>query len=264
MPGEGTDVWKLRHAFARTLLAMALCLATMGARAQSPRRPYLYRETWYDALLNKWNSSNFDYGRWLEERRRAFLEATVNQPQFWYSLIVTVWSLFLMAAYAKLLLDNRRRMRVTEEIMADVYSHDLYSREIAKEAIEKHNQHIEQCNRAVETSEGVDGRPGWGETNVDRLKTELRRVATQLEATTQERSKLQEELRQKSSIVSDLSIRLDALSKKVTGAGNDRRSANAAQTAGENGDGVQVVGHINRLQEELYVERQKNKRLKGS
>jgi hypothetical protein len=264
MRGEGADVWKLRHAFARVLLAIPLCLAATGVRAQSPRRPYLYRETWYEALLNKWNPSNVDYGRWFEERRRAFLEATVNQPQFWYSLIVTVWSVFLMAAYAKLLLDNRRRMRVTEEIMADVYSHDLYSREIAKEAIERHNQHIEKCNRAVETSEGVDGRPGWGETHTDRLKAELQRVATQMEATTQERNKLQEELRQKSLIVSDLSLRLDALSKKVNGAGHSGRSANAAQSAGENGDGVELVGHINRLQEELYAERQKNKRLKGS
>jgi len=264
MRGEGADVWKLRHAFARVLLAIPLCLAATGVRAQSPRRPYLYRETWYEALLNKWNPSNVDYGRWFEERRRAFLEATVNQPQFWYSLIVTVWSVFLMAAYAKLLLDNRRRMRVTEEIMADVYSHDLYSREIAKEAIERHNQHIEKCNRAVETSEGVDGRPGWGETHTDRLKAELQRVATQMEATTQERNKLQEELRQKSLIVSDLSLRLDALSKKVNGAGHSGRSANPEQTAGENGHGVELVGHINRLQEELYAERQKNKSLKGS
>ena len=264
MPGGGADVSELRHSFASVLLAIALCLAATGVRAQATRRPYLYRETWYEAFFNKWNSSNFDYGRWLEERRRAFLEATVNHPQFWYSLIVTVWSVFLMAACAKLLLDNRRRMRVTAEIMADVYSHNLYSREIAKEAIERHNQHIEHCNRAVETSEGVDGRPGWGETHTDRLKTELQRVATQLEATTQERNKLQEELRQKSSIVSDLSLRLDALSKKVNGAGHDGRSSNALQTASENGDGVQLVGHINRLQEELYTERQKNKRLKGS
>ena len=85
-----------------------------------------------------------------------------------------------------------------------------------------------------------------------------------MQATTQERTKLQEELRQKASIVSDLSLRLDALSKKVNGAGHDGRSANTPQSAGENGDGVQLVGHINRLQEELYAERQKNKSLKGS
>jgi len=257
-------VGKARHAISDPLLAITLCLAATGVQAQGARRPYLYRETWYEALLKNWNPNHFDYGRWLEERREAFLEATVNQPQFWYSLFITVWSVFVTAGCVKLLLDNRRRLRLTEEMMADVYSHDLYSREVAKEAIERHNQHIEQCNRAAESSEGVDGRPGWGETHTDRLKAELQRVTSQLEATTQDRNKLQEELRQKSLIVSDLSLRLDALTLKLNGAGQSGGSANRAQTAGENGDGVQLVGHINRLQEELYVERQKNKRLKGS
>jgi len=89
------------------------------------------------------------------------------------------------------------------------------SRQAATEAIKKYNRHIEQCNRVIEASEAGDARPGWGETQVDSLKEELRRVAGQLEVTAQDRNKLQEELRQKSLIVSDLSTRLDALSKKV-------------------------------------------------
>jgi hypothetical protein len=245
------------------LLTITLCLAATGARAQAPRhRPY--GDTWYELLLKKWNPSGFNYGRWLEERRKTLLEATVNQPQFWYSVWITAWSLVLVVFCAKLLRDDRRRMRVTEEMMADIYSHDLHSREVAKEAIERYNEHIEQCNRAVETSEGVDGRPGWGETHVDRLKTELQRVTSQMEAITQDRNKLQEELRQKSLVISDLSLRLDALSKKVNGAGHDGGSGNQSRTAGGSGDGERLVGHINRLQEELYSERQKNRRLKGS
>jgi hypothetical protein len=246
------------------LLATTLCLAATGLRAQEAHRPYLYRETWYEAVLKKWNPSNFDYGHWLEQRREAFLEATVNQPAFWYGVSTTGWSLFLMVVCGKLLLDNRRRMRVTEEMTADVYSHDLYSRQIAKEAIERHNRHIEMCNRAAEASEGADGRPGWGETHADRLKAELLRVTTQLEATTQERNKLQEELRQKSLIVSDLSVRLDTLSKKLDGAGHNGGITGGTRAEGEAGHGVPLVEHINRLQEELYAERQKNKRLKGS
>lgn len=257
-------MWKMRRAISNLLLAVTLCQAATAVRAQQARRPYLYQETWYEALLKKCNPSDFDYGHWLEERREAFLKATLNRPQFWYSLLITAWSLFLMAVCAKLLLDNYRRMRVTAEMMADLYSHDLHSREAATEAIERHNRHIEQCNRAVETSLGVDGRPGWGETRIDSLKAELQRITTQLEATMQDRNKLQEELRQKSLVVSDLSLRLDALSKKVNGAGHDGGSASQTQNTGENGGGVRLVGHINRLQEELYAERQKNKRLKGS
>jgi hypothetical protein len=178
--------------------------------------------------------------------------------------MVTAGMLVIMVAYTKLHLDHRRSMRITAEMMADIYSHDLYSRQAATEAIEKYNRHIEQCNRAIESSESGDGRPGWGSAEAEGLKAELQRVVGQLEATTQDRNKLQEELRQKALVVADLSLRLDALSKKVNRVGQSGGGADQPQTTGENGDGVRLVGHINRLQEELYAERQKNKRLKGS
>src|SRR5713226_7062226 len=165
------------------LLTIVLSLVAPSVSAQTPQRQNVGRDTWYEFLLKQFNPSNFDYGAWLEKRREAFLEATVKEPFFWYSLSVTAGTLLLMGAYAKLYLDHPRTMRVTAEMMADVYSHDLLSRQAADEAIEKYNRHIEQCNRAIEASEAGDARPGWGETQVDSLKAELQRVAGQLEAT---------------------------------------------------------------------------------
>ncbi len=246
------------------LLIIVLLFAAPRVWGQSPRQPHNGADTWYEFLLKQFNQRNFDYGTWLEKRREAFREATVKEPHFWYSLSVTTGFLILMAAYTKLYLDHRRSMRVTAEMMADVYSHDLLSRQAAKEAIGRYNQHIEQCNRAIEASEGGDARPGWGETQLDSLKAELQRVASQLEATTQDRNKLQEELRQKALIVADLSIRLDALSKKVNGPRDTGSDAAEPVSTSPNGDGARFVGQINRLQEELYIERQKNKRLKGA
>jgi hypothetical protein len=246
------------------LLIIVLFFATPRVSGQSPRQPHNGSDTWYEFLLKQFNPRNFDYGAWLEKRREAFLEATVKQPYFWYSVSVTAGMLLMMAAYTKLYLDHRRSMRITAEMMADVYSHDLLSREVATEAIEKYNRHIEQCNRAIEASEAGDARPGWGETQADSLKAELQRVAGQLEATTQDRNKLQEELRQKSLIVADLSTRLDALSRKVNGPRDTGSGAGEPVSTGANEDGAKFVGHINRLQEDLYAERQKNKRLKGA
>jgi chromosome segregation ATPase len=214
-------------------------------------------------MLKHFNKRDVDFGVWFEKRREVFLKATVMEPHFWYSLSVTTGMLIFMAAFTKLYLDHRRSMRITAEMMADVYSHDLLSRQVAVEAIEKYNRHMEQCNRAIEASEAGDARPGWGETQVDSLKTELQRIAGQLEATTQDRDKLQEELREKSLVVADLSTRLDALSKKVNGARDAGRRAEEPMSTGPHGDGARLVGHINRLQEDLYTERQKNKRLKG-
>ncbi len=246
------------------LLIIVLSLVAPSVPAQTPSRQNMSRGTWYEFLLKQFNPHNFDYGAWLEKRREAFLEATAKEPYFWYSLSVTAGTLLLMGAYAKLYLDHRRTMRVTAEMMADVYSHDLLSRQAANEAIEKYNRHIEQCNRAIEASEAGDARPGWGEAQVDSLKAELQRVAGQLEATAQDRNKLQEELRQKSLVVADLSLRFDALSKKVTGPRDAGGNAGEPVSADANGNGARLVGQINRLQEELYAERQKNKRLKGA
>jgi hypothetical protein len=254
----------MRLAICRGLLMIVLTNAAPGVPAQTPPRQNSRRETWFEFMLKQFNRGNFDYETWLEKRRKAFLESTVKEQYFWYSVSVTTGMLLMIAACTKLHLDHLRSMRVTAEMMADVYSHDLLSRQAATEAIEKYNQHIEQCNRAIEASEAGDARPGWGETQTDSLKAELQRVASQLEATTQDRNKLQEELRQKALIVADLSIRLDVLSKKVNAPRDTGNGAAEPVSTSPNGDGAKFVGQINRLQEELYTERQKNKRLKGA
>lgn len=257
-------MWAEIRATCCGIVLATLLLAQDPLLARTANQAHSAPDTWYQFLLKKCNPSDFDYGTRLEQRRRALLEATVKDPHFWYSVLMTASVLFMAAVCAKLMFDNRRRMRVTAEMMADLYNHDLYSRRAAKQAIEKYNHHIEQCNRAMESAEAGGGRAGWGSSEVDRLRAELQRVATQLEATTQDRKKLQEELRQKSLIVADLSTRIDALAKKVSGPKGVDAGIGEPASAGANGDGARLVGQINRLQEELYAERQKNKRLKGA
>ena len=241
------------------LIALFL-LACSIVCAQTQRQPYVNREAWYEFLLNQFNPRNTDYGAHFEKCRHAFLEATIREPHFWYSLSVTAGMLVILLAYTKLYVDHRRSMRITSEMMADIYTHDLYSRQAAKEAIRKYNEHIEHCNRAEESGHG---RSGWGDTATENLKAELQRAVAQLEATTQERNKLQDDLRQKAVIVADLSTRLDNLAKKMNG-GRDIGHAPPEPSRDGNGQGARLVGQINRLQEELYAERQKNKRLKGA
>jgi chromosome segregation ATPase len=160
--------------------------------------------------------------------------------------------------------DQRRTIRIAAEIQADLHNHDLYSRQTAREAIEKYNRHVEQCNRAIENAESGQDRPGWSDSPVEGLRAELRRVVAQLDATTQDRNKLQEELQQKSLVVTDLSTRLDALSRKINGPSSSEPLPRDNANTEASGNGAKFVGHINRLQEELYSERQKNKRLKGA
>ena len=254
----------MKRVAARTLLSVVLLSAATAVAAQAPKKPDLGRETWYEVMLQKMNPARTNYGEWLEERRQVLLDASVRSPFFWYSFWMTVCASLLALALFKRVMDSREANREHAWIEADLRNHDRCSREKTKEAVERYNQHIEECNRATEAAESGNGRPGWGSSALESVKAELQRVAGQLEATTQDRNKLQEELRQKSLVVADLSLRLDALSKKVDGARSPAIGAGEPVSADATGDGARFIGQINRLQEELYAERQKNKRLKGA
>ena len=124
------------------------------AAAQAQGRTQQPPDTWYEFLLKQFNPSDIDYGEWMEERRRVLLAASAKNPYFPYSLCVTVWSLLVMIAYAKLRIDRRRERYLTEEMLTDLYNQDLYSRQAAREAIAKYNNHVEHCNRAIEAGSG--------------------------------------------------------------------------------------------------------------
>jgi hypothetical protein len=257
----------MKHSYRKAVVFMIFLALACSLRAQTrPTRSKMHQqETWYEFMLKQFNPSGFDYGAWVERRRRAFLEATLSTPYFWYSCSATAALLLLFVAYTKLQIDHGRSLRVTSDVMADLYNHDSYSRQMAKAAIEKYNRHVEQCNRAIEQAESGEGRAGSGDTHADAVNKELQRMAAQLEATTQDRDKLQEELRRKSVVIADLTTRIDALAKKMGGGQGALAIASVAHAAAEaSGAEAKLIDQVNRLQEELYAERQKNKRLKGA
>jgi DNA repair exonuclease SbcCD ATPase subunit len=254
----------MKRIAARALLAFILSAQVSPATAQVLAQPGLGRETWHEVMLKRLNRSQKNYGEWLEERRQALLAASTQNPFFWYSFWMTVCTAILALALLKRIADSRDAEREHARIEADIRNHDLYSRKKAKEAVERYNQHIEECNRAAEAAESGESPPGCGSSAIESVKAELERVASQLEATTQEQNKLREELREKSLIIADLSTRLDAWSKKVGGAPRAGSGVTEPASAGANGDSARFVAQVNRLQEELYAERQKTKRRKGA
>jgi hypothetical protein len=207
-------------------------------------------------MLKQFNPDNFDYGNRVERKRRQFIESRLKNPYFLYSSIATLALLIATAIYAKLQIDHRRTMWVTAEMMADLYNQDAYSRRVAQEAIERYNKHIERCNRAIEAGETNLAIPGTG-NEIEQLSTELMRVAEERDTAISDRDIAREDLRRKTEILAEMSVRVDArMNKTGTPAGtkttSDPRSADA-----------NLVTHIGNLQEQLYVERNNNRRLKG-
>jgi len=227
------------------------------ATASTNRSHPLYqpRGTWYEFLLKQFNPNDTDYGQWLEHERQEFLKARFRNPYFLYSVSTTLALLVMAVICAKLHVDHRRAMWITAEMMADLYNQDTYSRKIAQEAIGRYNTHIERCNRAIEAAEHGDTVAGKG-SEIEQLKGELACVASERDTATRERDVAREEFRKKSEILADMSVRLDALTGKSG-------TTATKQTPGIPGADPRLVTHINSLQEQLYVERTNNRRLKG-
>lgn len=226
------------------------------AATPSAQGPYRHQETWYEFVLKQFNPNDVDYGRWIESERRVFIEARLKNPYFLYSLCTTLALLSMAVVCAKLRIDHRRAMWITAEMMADIYNQDAYSRRIAQEAIEKYNTHIERCNRAIEAAELGDPIAGKG-SEIEQLRGELACVASERDTATRERDLAREELRKKSEILAEMSMRLEALANKSGATGGSKPSSDLR------GTDAKLVAHINNLQEQLYAERTNSRRLKG-
>jgi hypothetical protein len=208
-------------------------------------------------MLKQFNPDNVDYGGWVEQERRKLSELLLKNPYFLYSFWITVALLVAATVCAKQWVDHQRTMWITAEMMADLYNQDAYSRQIAQEAIERFNKHIERCNRAFEQGEMSSGMAAAnGET--EQLRTELMRVAEERDTAIRDRDVAREELRRKSEILADMSVRLES-----GGSRGGPHSTSQTSTDPRPAD-VKLVNHINNLQEQLYTERKSNRRLRGA
>lgn len=250
-----TSAWAQQHAATRVPAQQRPQLqSSSSVRPAAPL--YQGRDTWYEFLLKQFNPDDLDYGTWMEQRRQAFLDGSVHNPYFKYSTGTTVALLLMGVLYVKHWIDHRRAMWITAEMMTDLYKHDAYSRRVAREAIQKYNDHIERCNRAIETVE--QGLPNAGaDSELAQLRSALDSLRGERDSYKRDRDLAKEELAQKERLLAGISFRLDALTKKPDA--NQNPSSSADMRSADQ----KLVQHINNLQEQLYAAQLENKRLKG-
>ena len=109
----------------------------------------------------------------------------------------------------------------------------------------------------IEAAEHGDAISSAG-SEIEQLRSELLRVAGERDTATRERDIAREDLQKKSEILAEMSVRLEALTSK-SGATSDAKPTSDVRSADP-----KLVTHINNLQEQLYAERNNNRRLKGS
>jgi len=208
------------------------------------------RQTFWEFWWHRFNPRNINYGAWIEQRRRVFLEQAAANRYFWFSFWAFAAICFLLLWVAKDRMDRKDTEWEAAECMADLANYADYCKRHALEAIQKHNEHIEVCNRVIESAEA--GRPLAGGGGADDWKTQLDRLSTELAQQTADNARLTAELKQKTATVNDLSTRIDALA----------RNQNGKTDAASAPPNMDLVARVNRLTTENQSLREENGRLK--
>ena len=225
-------------------LFLSIALPVSGAAQERPSR-----ETWYERVVRQINPNDTDYGAIWEARKKAFTDR-IGSPCFQYGLAATVTVVWLFIVLYAQHVSHRRKEDIAVDSIADVLRHDAYSREKAREAIRRYNDHIEACNRVIEAEES--GASRWvSSAELDTLQSELEQYRSDAAALREESKRLREECERHKATVAELSVHSRTDSQATLPFANDTRVA-------------ELVTRINQLQDELIAERKKNQRIKAS
>ena len=243
--------------------------ATPGAKAeQSPAARYSplaaqggYRAqgtTWYDALFHSLNPKNINWGMKWEQRRAAFLENTVANKYFVFCAFLVLSFYAAIVAIGWMVRDHKKDIRYFETELVKGRNWAAYWKSRAIEAITKHNAHIERCNRVIEV--GETGIPVGDAAEAMDLRLDLERARAELQNVTSEKLRLKGELDEKARTISELSLRVDEVTKRIANGNAENGPAGTAR----GDDKAALVARINRLESALATATQENRRLKGA
>ena len=221
----------------------------LAAAGGYKRQHHTFWEFWW----HQFNPRNINYGAWIEQRRQVFLEQAGANRYFWFSFWAFAAICFLLLWAAKERMDRKDTEWEAAECLADLANYADYCKRHALEAIQKHNEHIEVCNRVIESVEtgrsiisGGDGEGDW--------KAEVQKLRAEVAEKSAEVIKLSAELEQKAGTVANLNARINELARKQNDKGNG-----AAQPST-----MDLVGRLNRLTTENQTLRTEISRLKGA
>jgi hypothetical protein len=229
------------------VLALFLLTALPVYGAASQQQPS--HETWYERALRQINPDDTDYGAIWEARKKAFADR-IGSPYFQYCLATTVTIVWLFIVLYTQQVSHRRKEDIAVDSIADVLRHDAYSREKAREAIRRYNEHIETCNRVIEAEES--GASRWvSSAELETLLSELEQCRSEAVGLREETKRLREECEKHKATVAELSLHSRSDSQTALPFDKDTRVA-------------ELVTRINELQDDLIAERKKNQRIKAN
>jgi hypothetical protein len=224
----------------------------------APRRLYEHNLNFYEFLLRELNPNDKDCGGWYEERRAALFGAALHNPYFWYCLGLTLAFLAVLAALLKSQSDQDRQDDIMGERLEDVRKFAANSHQVALEAIDKYNTHIELCNRAIEAGEGAQATAAAGGSQNSQPQANPTKTREETELQKRDKTRRESEDSQPPTTAPDRPNGFDPPSNKRGSNGQGNEPPNPLTPSYND-----LVRQINILQQQLIAEQDKNKRLKG-
>ena len=221
---------------------------------QQNGRPYQPREDFFHYSTKLVNRNDVDYGAWVEQRRRALVDASLTNQFFWYSALTTSLVMLLMLMYGVRVLNERRKLWRAAELLTDVWNQDQYSRSMAAAAVERYNAHMIECNRVVEAQ--ISGRPSAAVLDASDAKQVVESLRAELSAMESLKKEAEAQVKSKEKYIGELSGRVAALEKSWDENGGS--PPNPSDTV------AKLVARVNLLQQQLEAERKRNLQVKGA
>jgi hypothetical protein len=199
-------------------------------------------EAFRRAIVQKLNPQNSNLGVMWEQWRQEWLENAAANRYFWYAFWTTLILILSWFALAWIQLDRSRETWELAELAADALRYSEYCKRQAKHAITRYNEHIEKCNRVIESARSGLVTPETA--TLENYKRELVTLRNDNSALKLENEGLKAQLESKTAELQSFTARIAEVEKRVQ-AGNSK-SSNA-----------QLVDRIRRLEEQNRLLQQK-------
>jgi hypothetical protein len=200
----------------------------------------------WQAIVNYFNPHHLNMGQLFAERKQAWLDNALYNQYFWYSFWATGLLILSWFAIAWIHSDRHRATWELAECASDALRYSEYCKREAKEAIRRHNDHIEKCNRIIE-----DNRSGLMTTpemaQVEDLKRDIKRLVADNDTLTKHNERLLEEKEQEAAEFHALSQRVEEVAKHLQANNGASKNPNTALVERI----ARLEGENRRLQQQL-------------
>ncbi len=199
-------------------------------RARAPQQNF------FEFLLRSANPRQIDWGAEIDRRVQNLLGHSVNNPYFRLCAVQLALIVFLLALCYFWYDKAEKTKQIATENLTDALNAKSFADQKALEAIDRYNEHIEKCNRAIEAQESGlprGGAPDW--------QDEMRRLQTKLVSAEAEAARLAKQLEDRKGIQAQMEERVTQLEAEL-----QRRKADPNQ---------ELVARLQRAEAQLGAKR---------